>query len=196
MKNAIILHGGPSKEEYYDPEAPSMSNAHWIPWLQGQLLKHDIPTATPEVPYSFDRNWEVWNREVERLDIGPETVLIGHSTGAGFFVKYLSIHKKLKVDRVILVAPWLDPDREFTKNFFDDFEIDPNLVSRTGGVIIVNSDNDQESVQKTVKILREKIKYIKYQEFHNYGHFYYEDMKTIQFPELLKTILENKIFLP
>ncbi|MBI3980931.1 alpha/beta hydrolase [Candidatus Microgenomates bacterium] len=190
MKNAIILHGGPSKEEYYDPKSPSMSNAHWLPWLQGQLLKHDIPTATPEVPWSFDRNWAVWNREVERFEIGPETILVGHSTGSGFFVKYLSIHKDLKVDKVVLVAPWLDPDHEHTKNFFDDFEIDPDFVLRTKGVTIFNSDNDQESVQKTVKILKDKVKNLKYQEFHNYGHFCFEDMKTDKFPELLKVILE------
>ncbi len=190
MKNAIILHGGPSKEEYYDPEAPSMSNAHWIPWLQAQLLKHDIPTATPEVPFSFDRNWQVWNQEVERFEIGPETILIGHSTGAGFFVKYLSIHPELKVGKVVLVAPWLDPDQEHTKNFFDDFEIDPLLVSRTAGVTIFNSDNDQESVQKTIKILRKTVKDIGYKEFHKYGHFCYGDLKTTKFPELLKFILE------
>ena len=35
------------------------------------------------------------------------------------------------------------------ENFFDDFEIDPNFVSRTKGVTIFASDNDQESVQKT-----------------------------------------------
>jgi len=185
MKNAIILHGGPSKKEYYDPDAPSMSNAHWVPWLQAQLLKADIPTATPEVPWSFDRNWKIWQNEVERYDIGPETILIGHSTGAGFFIKYLSINKNLKVGKVILVAPWLDPDREHTKNFFDDFEIDPEFPSRTGGVTIFNSDNDQDSVQKTVKIVRGKVANIKYVEFHNYGHFIHEDMKTLKFPELL-----------
>jgi predicted alpha/beta hydrolase family esterase len=163
-----------------------MSNAHWIPWLQAQLLKADIPTATPEVPWSFDRNWKVWQKEVERYDIGPETILIGHSTGAGFFIKYLNINKNLKVGKVVLVAPWLDPDREHTKNFFDDFEIDPEFPSRTGGVTIFNSDNDQDSVQKTVKIVRNSVKNIKYVEFHNYGHFIYEDMKTLKFPELLE----------
>ncbi len=191
MKNAIILHGGPDKEEYYDPKAPSMSNAHWLPWLQAQLLKADIPTATPEVPWSFDRNWNVWNREVERYDITPETMLIGHSTGAGFFVKYLSIHKNIQVDKVVLVAPWLDPDNEHTKNFFDDFEIDPKLVERTKGLTILNSDNDQGSVQKTVEILRKKVKRIDYKEFHNYGHFCYGDMKTHEFPELLQIILNK-----
>lgn len=191
MKNAIILHGGPSKEEYYDPEAPSMSNAHWIPWLQGQLLKQDIPTSTPEVPRSFDRNWKTWLNEVERFDIGPETILIGHSTGAGFWVKYLSVNKDLRVDKVILVAPWLDPDHEHTKNFFDDFEIDPNFPKRTAGVTILNSDNDQESVLKTVLIMREKVKDIDYREFHNYGHFCFEDLKTNKFPELLNITLEK-----
>lgn len=190
MKNAIILHGGPSKEEYYDPKAPSMSNAHWIPWLQGQLLKHDIPTTTPEVPWSFDRNWKVWLKEVERFDIGPETILIGHSTGAGFFVKYLSINKNIKVNKVILVAPWLDPDREYTKNFFDDFEIDPDFPSRTAGVTILNSDNDQESVLKTVRTIRDKVKNIHYREFHNYGHFCHEDLKTDKFSELLEIVLK------
>lgn len=190
MKNAIILHGGPSKEEYYDPKIPSMSNAYWIPWLQGKLLKADIPTATPEVPYSFDRNWEMWNQEVERFDITPETILIGHSTGAGFFVKYLSIHPNIKVDKVVLIAPWLDPENEHTKNFFDDFEIDSNLVSRTKGITIFNSDNDQKSVQKTVEILRNKIKGIGYKELHNRGHFYLYDLNSKEFPELLEFILQ------
>ena len=191
MKNAIILHGGPSKEEYYNPDTPSMSNAHWIPWLQAQLLKHDISTATPEVPWSFDRNWPVWQKEVERFDIGKETILIGHSTGAGFFVKYLSINSGLVVDKVVLVAPWLDPDREHTKNFFDDFEIDPNFVARTKGVTIFNTDNDQKSVQKTVKILREKVKNLHYVEFSQYGHFCFDDMKTDKFPELLEEVLKT-----
>jgi hypothetical protein len=90
---------------------------------------------------------------------------------------------------VVLVAPWLDPDREQTKNFFDDFEIDPDLVKRTAEITIFNSDNDQQSVQKSVKILQEKIKKIKYKQFHNYGHFCFEDMHTHEFPELLEEIL-------
>jgi uncharacterized protein len=190
MKNAIILHGGPSKEEYYDPEAPSMSNAHWIPWLQGQLLKNEIPAATPEVTHSFDRVWEDWNHEIKRYDITPETILVGHSTGAGFWIKYLSIHKDIVVGKVVLVAPWLDPDGEHTKDFFDDFDIDPDVVARTGGIIVFYSDDDEKGVMKTVEIIRTKINNVQFREFHNYGHFCIDDMKTTKFPELLHTILE------
>lgn len=189
MRNAIILHGGPSKEEYYDPNMPSVSNAHWFPWLQGQLLKHEITAATPEVPHSFDRNWKVWNKEVERFDITPETILVGHSTGAGFFIKYLSIHPEIKVGKVVLVAPWLDPYHEHTKNFFDDFAIDPNFVKRTAGVTVFYSDDDQKDVLKTVEILKSNVKGINFKEFHNYGHFTIGNMHTTEFPELLGEIL-------
>lgn len=189
MKNAIILHGGPDKEEYYNPTFPSASNQHWFPWLQQQLLIRDIPAATPEVPWSFDRNWATWQKEVERYDIGSETILVGHSTGAGFWIKYLSIHKDLQVDKVLLVAPWLDPDQEHTKNFFDDFTIDADLVSRTKGVTVFNSDNDQKSVRKTAEIVRQKVNNLHYKEFHNYGHFCFKDMKTEAFPEILEVLV-------
>ena len=191
MKNSIILHGGPSKEEYYDPNMPSMSNSHWIHWLQCQLLKNDIPTATPEVPNAYDRNWEVWNREVERFDVEPETILIGHSTGAGFFIKYLSIHPEIMVDKVVLVAPWLDPDHEHTINFFDDFKIDPEIAKRTKGITVWYSDNDEESVLKTVEIIRNKVPNIEFKEFHGLGHFCLNDLKSEKFPDLLNLVLED-----
>jgi pimeloyl-ACP methyl ester carboxylesterase len=122
MKKAIILHGGPSKEEYYDPNAPSMSNSHWLPWLQGQLLKHEIATNTPEIPHSFDWNsWPTWVKEVERFEIGPETILVGHSVGGGFWVKYLSLHPEIKVGKVVLVAPWLNPFNKKEISFLGHF---------------------------------------------------------------------------
>lgn len=186
IKNAIILHGRPDKEEYYDPIEPSQSNANWLPWLQGRLIKNDIHTATPEVPRCFETDWSIWNREVERFDITPTTILVGHSTGAGFFIKYISIHPEIKVGKVILVAPWIDPEHTRTVDFFDDFEIDPNLAKRTAGITIFNSSNDMDTIQKTVEILRDKIKNVNYKEFQNYGHFTYKDMNTTEFPELLK----------
>ncbi|HEX7259678.1 MAG TPA: alpha/beta hydrolase [Candidatus Saccharimonadia bacterium] len=191
MKNAIILHGSPTREEFYDPNIPNESNCHWLPWLQAQLVKADVPAATPEVPRPFEREWSIWTKEFERFDIGPETILVGHSTGAGFIIKYLSIHPDLRVNRVVLVAPWLDPQREHTKDFFEDFEIDLDLVGRTNGIVIFNSDNDEDSVHETVAMLREKIRTIQYREFHDHGHFCYRDMKTIKFPELLEEVLSE-----
>lgn len=189
MKNAIILHGKPSKEEYYDPKAPSMSNAHWIPWLQGQLLKHDIWAATPEVPNAFKPEWKLWCKEVERFDITPETILVGHSAGAGFWLRWLSEHKDIKVAKVILVAASLAYGWEEEGNaFLENFTLDPELTSRTK-VVIFNSDNDHPSIQQAVKEICAIMPDVDYKEFHNYGHFTIGSMKTTEFPELLEVCL-------
>lgn len=140
---------------------------------------------------AYDPEWETWCREIERYDIGPETILIGHSCGAGFWVKYLSVHPDLRVGKVILVAPWMDPDGDETKGFFAGLEIDSKLPERTHGVVIFHSDNDMGNVHKTVAILRDRIAAATYREFHKYGHFSYEDMGTQEFPELLEEALRT-----
>ena len=191
MTNAILLHGKPDKEGYYSTDEPSMSNSHWFPWLQKQLLRNDIKADTPEVLNAYDPKWETWVSEVERFEIGPETLLVGHSCGGGFWLKYLSEHKELRVGKVVLVAPWTDPDGDETSGFFDGFTIDPKLIERTDGLVIFHSDNDMGNVQKSVAHIREVIPDATYREFHKYGHFCYEDMNTQEFPELLTELLPD-----
>jgi predicted alpha/beta hydrolase family esterase len=191
MSNAILLHGMPDKEEYYDATMPSMSNAHWLPWLQAQLLKHDIETATPEVPYSFEPKWERWVKEVERYEIGPDTLLIGHSCGAGFWVRYLSERPDLRVGKVILVAPWIDVEQN-DPNLFFDFDIDSSLPERTKGLIIFHSDNDGDVMQTSLQKLKAHIPGLNVRVFHEYGHFTSRTLKTGEFPELLEEAVTLK----
>jgi len=90
---------------------------------------------------------------------------------------------------VVLVAPYLDVEKESIPQFFD-FEIDSNMTARTKGLTVFHSDNDKPEMQSTVKLLRKKLKNFEYREFHNYGHFTLKDMKTNEFPELLKECLK------
>lgn len=190
MKNAIILHGkpDPGQEEYYNLSFPSASNSHWLPWLQKQLLIHDIAAQTPEIPNAWKPDYKIWRKEFERYDISPETMLVGHSCGGGFLVRWLSENFDVRVDKVVLVAPWLDPDRRDTTDFFD-FKIDPLLRSRTTDTIIFDSDNDMDDVHESVRQIRNAIKNTGYREFHNYGHFCFGDLKTVEFPELRDELL-------
>jgi len=190
MRNAIIVHGSTDKEEYYANKYPSMSNSHWIPWLQKQLLVNDVPAATPEIPQCYNLEYETWKREFERYDVTPETILVGHSCGGGFLVRWLSEHREVRVGKVVLVAPWINPDKdkEGGDDFFD-FEIDPSLVFRTDGLMIYGSDNDRDAIQKSVQILREKIKDAGYREFTGYRHFITKHMGRVEFPELLEQVL-------
>lgn len=189
MKNAVILHGRPGRDEYYDASFPSANNSHWIPWLQKQLLINDIYAQTPEIPKAFNSSYEVWKKEFERFDISDSTLLVGHSKGAGFIVRWLSENSNLKVGKIFLVAPYIDPDKEEGGDFFN-FEIDNELTSRTAGLSIFNSLDDMTSVTKSVQILRDSIRDTNYIEFANYGHFTRRGLGKVDFPELLELILK------
>lgn len=189
MKNAIIIHGKPDKEEYYSDKYPSSSNFQWIPWLQKQLIMRDIEAVTPEMFHAYNPDYKIWKREFERFNVTPETILVGHSCGGGFLIRWLSENKEVKAGKVILVAPWLDPDRELDTGFFD-FDIDTDLAARTKELIVFISDDDFDSIQKSVEKIKSEMKDIKLREFHGYGHFIVQHMKKEEFPELLEECLK------
>ena len=189
MKNAIIVHGMPDKEEYYTADQPSPSNFCWLPWLQKQLVIRDIKADTPEMLHAYNPQYDIWKREFERFDITPETILVGHSCGGGFLVRWLSENKEAKVGKVVLVAPWLDPKKEETGNFFD-FEIDAELVERTGGVTIFHSDDDEEDINESVDLLMSKVLNINLRNFSGYYHFVDKKLAEVGFPELLEEVLK------
>jgi uncharacterized protein len=188
MRNAIILHGLPGKTEYYSDQYPSASNSHWLPWLQKHLLIHDIKADTPEIPFAYRPNYALCVREVERFDINSNTTLVGHSMGAGFWVRYLSEHPELNVDMVVLVAPWLNVDKKNDTDFFN-FELDNTLTDRVGKFVVICSDNDKKAMQESVEYLRQSLSNLTIREMSGYGHFTLKDMKTDAFPELLESII-------
>jgi uncharacterized protein len=186
--NAVIVHGRPSREEYYDPAVPSPSNHHWLPWLAKQLIVRDIAAVTPEMPHAYQPDYPVWCAEFERFPVGRETLLVGHSCGGGFLTRWLSEHPDVRVDRVVLVAPWIDPHRRAAPKFFD-FTIDPLIGGRADRFVIFNSDDDFEEVLVSARRIRDAVPGAVYREFPGYGHFTLADLGGPAFPELLDTLV-------
>lgn len=187
MKTAIILHGKPSKKGYFDPQRGAQSNEHWLPWIQRKLLLAGILAQAIELPEPYEPVYADWKSVFEQFEVDEETMLIGHSCGGGFLVRWLS-ENKVKVGKVVLVAPWLDPDHELNTGFFS-FEIDLDVPKRTKGLTIFNSDDDENSIQKSVVLLKSKWPDAKLIELANMGHFVFGDMNTQEFPELEKELL-------
>lgn len=187
MSNAIIVHGKPGRDEYYDPDVPSSSNHHWLPWLAKQFILREISASTPEMPHAYAPDYPIWCREFERHDITPNTILVGHSRGAGFLTRWLSDHPRVRVGRVALVAPWLDPEGTEAPEFFD-FQLDPDLSGRTDGLLVVNSDDDGPGIQRSVELIRNTVADIHYHEFHQHGHFTTTDLGGNQFPALIELL--------
>jgi predicted alpha/beta hydrolase family esterase len=188
MKNAIIIHGMPSKEEYFEVGRSSSSNNQWLPWLQAKLVKQNILAQTPEMPEAYNPKYEEWKKVFEQFEVNEETILVGHSCGGGFIIRWLS-ENKVKVGKVFLVAPWLDPEKYLNTGMFD-FEIDPDFPSRAKKVVVMYSTDDEDYILDTIKILKEKTNGIDFQEFQDKGHFCIEDLGSEELPELLNLILE------
>jgi predicted alpha/beta hydrolase family esterase len=185
MKTAVIIHGYNDKSEYLDLNAAS--NDHWSPWIQRQLLLKGILAQTPEMPGFYEPHYGSWKEMLERFDLNENTILVGHSCGGGFLVRYLSEHD-VKVGKVVLVAPWLDPDHVIDQTFFK-FKIDKNLVSKTKGLVIMYSTDDHTEVLKSIDILKLNIEGVQFQEFKEKGHFVLDSLKTEKFPELLANLM-------
>jgi uncharacterized protein len=188
MKNAIIVHGMPSKEEYFNPEG-SQHNKHWLPWLKKQLSQHGITAETPDFPEPYDPDYEKWKSVFERYPINENTMLVGHSCGGGFLVRWLS-ENKIKVDKVALVAPWTDPDHDRAPKMFNDLQIDSGLRDRVSDIQLFISLDDHKEEQDVAEQLKQGIAGLKVQEFTDKGHFTLEEMGTEEFPELRNFLLQ------
>lgn len=185
MKTAIIVHGRPDKEEYFDPTQPKPVNAHWLPWLKRELEQKGFVVHVPEMPVPYQPVYEAWKAVFEEIPIDSETILIGHSRGGGFIIKWLSEHD-IQVGQVFLVAPSIMPSPGITF-WFSDSDIDQNLVSKTKGITVFYSTDDEEGIIQSVGKITSVVKDIKIREFSDKGHFTTADGVS-EFPELLEEI--------
>mgnify|MGYP001583051739 CR=1 FL=1 len=100
MKRVYLVHGW---------EASSKSD--FFPWLKKELEKKNMPnTEEPKI--------EEWvgflKKKIKEID--KETVFIGHSIGCQAVLRFLeTLPKDVKVKKVILVAPWMQLDKERIK---------------------------------------------------------------------------------
>lgn len=191
MNQVILIHGMPNKEEYLGKGGwPSPSNVHWLPWVQTQLSYKDILCQTPEMPKPYEPNYKKWCEVFEQFKISNETILVGHSCGGGFLLRYLSEHPELSPKRVILVAPWIDtePYELEEGNDFFYFEIDQGLTSRTELHVFISSDDDVPML-RTAELIERTLPSTIWHRYTDKGHFTEPDLGTKTFPELLALIL-------
>lgn len=181
MTKVILIHGAPSKEEYEDSSIAKPSENHWFPWLQNQLEIREISCIAPEFPRPFDPLYDEWKEVLDTLEIDEQTILIGHSCGGGFILKYLSENKSIAPKQIILVAPWLDPKHEFTQPFFD-FEIDSDLATRTSIDIFISTDDGQD-ILDSFEVIKKALPNSTIHPYTDKEHFC-----TPEFPEILEVI--------
>src|SRR3989344_2987707 len=110
-RNCVIIHGCPSNAERAKNPETRTYDKHWIPWLKKELDAAGMKTDTPLMPTPWEPEYEKFKKEFDRCEVNEDTILVGHSCGAAFFVRWLGETKR-KVLKLILVAPWKIPEEE------------------------------------------------------------------------------------
>lgn len=187
--NCIIIHGCPSNVEKAMDPATRTYDKHWIPWTKKELIRNGIKTETPLMPSPWYPDYEKFKKEFEKYPVDEGTILIGHSCGCAFLVRWLGETKR-KIFKLILVAPWKIPDKndEFRKRFYT-YSIDKTIKNRTQEIVMFTADNEEDDGKKSLKIFHKALGG-KIVELRGRGHYTLNDMGTESFPELLKEIID------
>ncbi len=187
MKSAIIIHGMPERGDYLARQPALESSQHWIPWLCAALSAQGVAAIAPEMPVPYEPRYSAWKETLEKQRVDKATILIGHSCGAGFLLRWLSEYRG-SVAKLLLVAPWMDPKKELATDMFD-FAIDPALAQKADEVVLLYSNDDDSEILASAEQITAQLPGIKIMRFAGKGHFTLEDMQTTEFPELLEAAL-------
>jgi len=186
--NCIIVHGCPSDVERAMDIKTRTYDKHWMPWLKKKLIAAGIKTETPLMPSPWEPDFNAFKKEFEKFSVVENTILVGHSCGCAFLVRWLG-ESKLKIRKLVLVAPWKIPDKnDESRIAFYGYPIDKTIKDRVDEIVMFTADNEEENGKKSLEIFHKALggKTI---ELNGRGHYTLNDMGREEFPELLEIIL-------
>ena len=182
-----IIHGCPPDAEKAMSLETRIYDKHWIPWTKAQLEERGYKVKTPLMPNPWTPDYSAFKIEFEKNKVSENDILVGHSCGGAFLVRWLGDTKQ-KISKLVLVAPWKIPDigSKLQEEYYG-YEIDRTIFDRIGEIVIFTSKDEVEDGKKSVRIFHEALggKII---ELPNHGHYTTEDMGTVEFPELIQVI--------
>jgi len=187
--NCIIVHGCPSDAEKAMNPKTRTYDKHWMPWLERELSSRGIMTVTPLMPEPWKPDYGVYKKEFAKYDVNEDTVLVGHSCGCAFLVRWLGETKR-KIRKLILIAPWKIPDKgDKFRGAFYTYPIDRTIRLRVKDIVMFTADDEEKDGKRSLEIFHDALggKVI---ELKGRGHYTLDDMGTEEFPELLKEVTQ------
>ncbi|MBI2109416.1 MAG: alpha/beta hydrolase [Parcubacteria group bacterium] len=185
-KQVIFIHGGETfntHEEYieylkyseYDPTKEP--EKRWKDSFAKEL-GDDFEVFTPSMPSKYNakyKEWEIWFQKL-LPHVRNDIILVGHSLGGIFLVKYLAIHAfPVKIAATFLVAaPYDDKDSAYS---LADFELPESLAlfeKQAGKVFIYHSKDDTVVSFSDCKKYAAQLPRATVIDFEKRGHFMQE----------------------
>ena len=187
VKNCIIIHGGPLTAI---PEVPhSLHTLYWQPWVKNEIEKHGILCCIPSMSSPWQPYYTDWKAELEKQTISEDTILVGHSRGVAFLIRWLG-ETKQQVKKLIMVAPNLktESDDPVLRDFYS-FNVDLEIQKQVSERIVFTSENDDLENMESAKLLARVLK-CKVINLPMHGHFITQEMGTDEFGELVAEIIK------
>lgn len=191
-KNCIIIHGCPVNTEKAMNKKTRTYDKHWMPWLKKQLENNGIKAENPLMPLPWHPDYEKFKKEFEKYIVNENTVLVGHSCGCAFLVRWLGDSKQ-KILKLILVAPWKIPQKNKSyihQNNFYTYEVDKTVKDRVKKIVMFISNDEKDNGKKSLEIFHNALGG-EIVNLKNHGHYCLRDMGTEEFPELLEKIIKD-----
>lgn len=158
-------------------------------WIENEVKKHGISCITPPMPDPWHPQYCDWKAVLDNLSVDEETILVGHSRGAAFLLRWLGDTKQ-PIGKLILVAPNLSTrsSNPMIQDFYD-FDIDATIKTSVPERMVFISNNDEQDNIQSAELLVKKLD-CKIIVLPKQGHFILEDMGTTAFPELVAAIIK------
>ena len=193
MHQIICIHGGETHDSYEEyltmlkeftvdlsPERKRWRNA--LP----EVLEGECDVLLPSMPDKYNARyeaWEIWfDKYVPFLEDG--CILIGHSLGAIFLLRYLWLHTlPVSVKALYLVAaPYFTEEKPRNGGFF----VTPQILQEVGErhhVILMHSTDDTVVPFDDMERYKTALVHARVIQCNDRGHFLQEE-----FPELVSDI--------
>lgn len=206
FSRAVILHGKPSEERAMQPGFDP-SRANFLGWLADELCMVGVCTVSPVIPNAHKPSFDEYASKLRRLtdfSIGTrpytsgkwpkrkgirglevdKTLLVAHSAAAGPVLEWAVNNQFMFSGKVLLVAPWIDPENRYPK--MRKPSISAKDVKVRGGsgtsegrkvslfgemVYIVSSSDDNPEALSSFEWLLEKVPDSTPIELEGSGHF-------------------------
>ena len=180
--NIVFCHGVMDPDENWVTRESTPIKG-WAYWVQFQMEKlHDVIMQIPMFPHAHAllMKYDEWEKIMDTQDINSDTVLIGHSAGGGFILKYLALHPDIKVRKIVLVAPWIDVEGIQPFDFYKNFKLDNDIINQTkSGIDLLISGDDDNDILTSVDTITKTMPDIRVHKFSGHGHFISDTLPEI-----------------
>lgn len=138
------------------------------------------------MPHPHRPDYKEWLAIAERFVPDDKTLIVAHSCGAGFVLRWLS-EKHRSIKQLVLVAPWLDTKGK--RGNFLDFVPSSSIQEKVENLSLVYSPADTVlGSAESINVLKKTFPNAHFYPLPEGDHFSKDELGTHQFSQLMEIL--------